>query len=224
MTLKTRGEVLFLRGNLRPRPDYFANLPPLSFAILASATLLLSGCAVGVIGTVAVGTHLLADATYGCFNRACGRPPEDPPHIAAAKKNNAEALRQMITEKPRLVAYSNRIDSLLDAAFSADSVDIVRVLVPKYADPNQEIKDPRNPFSYSLLMSSIIRYGCRTPKLLLELGASPNFPSTYLPMRALATSGVAIEKSADCLVATKSLVAAGYVPSQKELDAALRKH
>ena len=25
MTLKTHGEVLFLRGDLRPRPDYFAN-------------------------------------------------------------------------------------------------------------------------------------------------------------------------------------------------------
>ena len=26
MTRKTHGEVLFLRGDLRPRPDYFANL------------------------------------------------------------------------------------------------------------------------------------------------------------------------------------------------------
>lgn len=189
-------------------------------AISAIATLSLSGCAVGVIGTTAVGTELLAEATWGCFNRVCGKPPEDPPHIAAAKLNDAKALQQMIAEKPGLVAYDNRVDSLLNPAFEADSADIVRVLVPKYADPNRQIQDPRNPFTYSLLARSV-HHGCRTPTLLLELGASPDFAPAYRPIHQLAIHGVKKEKTADCLVATKSLVAAGYTPSQKDIDSAL---
>jgi len=110
--------------------------------------------------------------------------------------------------------------SLLNPAFEADSADIVRLLVPTYADPNRQIQDPRNPFTYSLLARSL-HHGCRAPTLLLELGASPNFAPAYLPIHQLAIHGVKKEKTADCLVAAKSLVAAGYVPSQKDLDSAL---
>lgn len=188
--------------------------------ISAVATLSLSGCAVGVVGATAVGTELVVETTWGCFTRVCGKPPEDPPHIAAAKVNDAKALHQMIAEKPGLVAYDNRVDSLLNPAFEADSADIVRLLVPKYADPNRQIQDPRNPYSYSLLARSL-HHGCRTPTVLLELGASPTFAHAYLPIHDLAIHGVKKEKTADCLVATKSLVAAGYVPSQKDLDSAL---
>lgn len=191
-------------------------------AIAAGATVFLAGCSVGGLGVAVVGTQQLADATYGCFNRVCGKTPEEP-HIVAAKRNDADALRQMIVERPVLIEQSIQVDQLLEYALLNDSDEVVRLLVPRYAIPNRQIRDPRNPYTYSVsLLILALREGCRSPQRLLESGASLDFPSGYPLLYRLAVNFVRKDNPADCLAAAKGFLAAGYTPSQDDLDSALR--
>jgi len=177
---------------------------------------ILAGCTpVGVVVGAGAGAtlgHTLHCYGLGMVNNC---PTPIPPETIAARTNDAEALRKLIAEQPRIVKDAGRLDPILAAAAGSDAIDVVRLLVPTYAAMDRELSHPTGG---TMLSYAAFFGGCKTAVLLMDMGAKP--PSSD-PLRRLVWSSTIRRKSDACLLAAKKIIDIGYKPSSQELSVSL---
>lgn len=185
--------------------------------MLLPMVIVLAGCVpVAVVGGVAGGAFAYTLHCYG-LGMVDNCPKEPPPEITAVHNNDVEALRALFEAKPSLYRNPERLNDILYRALSIGSLDVVRFLVPKYVDIN----------GYSSRGGSTLlemaKDNCKSASLLLDMGALPqqdNYRSGGF-FRRVAQQAQG-RNAPICLSTIKKIIAAGYVPTQKELDEAFK--
>lgn len=187
------------------------------YCLLIAAHLAIGGCTpAGVVGGTGAGAvlgHALHCYGLGMVNNC---PTPTPPEILAARNNDVETLRRLISEQPRIVTDAGRLDPILAAAAGSDALDVVRLLVPTYASVDRELS---HPIGGTMLSQAVFFGGCNTVMQLLDWGAK--LPSSD-SLRHLVWSSTVRRKSDACLLAAKKIIGVGYQPSLRELNASLR--
>jgi hypothetical protein len=190
-----------------------------SIWIIAIASYLaIAGCApVAIVGGGAAGVlgHTLHCYGLGMVNN-CPKPL--PPETTAARNNDVETLRGLFESNPSLYKDSKSLNDILYQALISGSLDVIRFLVPKYADTNG-YSEPRS--AYTLF--GMAGDKCQSLSLLLDMGAVPKQQQmrTGYFFRRVAQNAQGKNKEI-CLTTIKKIVAAGYAPTQEELDSAYK--
>ncbi len=188
----------------------------LVFMFASSVLVSIGGCAPLAIvgGGAGIGmVHVIHCSGLGVANNC---PTELPPEKRAAQNDDVETLRKSFDADPRLYKNPERLYGILFDALSSGSLDVIRFLIPKYADPKTYLSPKSGETLLGLAGSK-----CQSVSLLMDMGAAPRASSYYTGgfFRRVAQRAQG-EDAPICLTAIKKIVAAGYQPTQEELDAA----